>query len=161
MSPREGGEAILYQMRLRSLSRVYEGSSRNDKIKYFLIQIKIIRVIKIAMKRLLTSFFAHRLTRQVKELYSSTLILNFAVSTVTIFEPVFLYNIFIKLFSLKNTLELVLGFYLIIYLIYFFCIPLGARFAKRVGYENSIAFSTIFQISLYLFLFLSGQMPLI
>jgi len=156
---RQACEAIPFDinMRLRSLSRVYEGSSRNDKIKYFLIQIKIIRVIKIAMKRLLTSFFAHRLTRQVKELYSSTLILNFAVSTVTIFEPVFLYLLFIDKYGLTKTLQLVMWFYLGVYIIYFLVLPLGAKFARRFGYEHSIAISTIFTAWFYLSLFGAAQ----
>lgn len=109
------------------------------------------------LKRLLTSFFAHHLTQQVKELYSSTLILNFAVSAVTIFEPVFLYLLFIDKYSLSQTLQLVMGFYLGVYIIYFFILPLGAKFARQFGYEHSIAISTVFTALFYLSLFGAAQ----
>ena len=88
---------------------------------------------------LVQSLLAHRLTRQVRELWTSTLILDLAVSMVTIFEPVFLFVLFSRYYDLKSTLELISLFYLAIYVAYFFVVPLGAKFAKRFGYENSIA----------------------
>ena len=104
-------------------------------------------------KNLINSLIAHRLTSQVRELYLSTLILGFAVSAVNIFEPVFLYLIFISRYGLTETLRFILFFYLAVYVIYFFCIPLGAKFAKRFGYEHSIAVSSVFTIFYYLALF--------
>jgi MFS family permease len=109
--------------------------------------------MKNGLKNVLSSFFAHKLTQQVRELYSSTLILNFAISAVTIFEPVFLYLLFIDKYGLSKTLQLIMLFYLGVYVIYFFIMPLGAKFARRFGYEHSIAFSTIFTALFYLSLF--------
>ncbi len=105
------------------------------------------------IQNVIASFFARRLTRQVRELYSSTLILDFAFSIVSIFEPVFLYLIFAEKFKSINSIQLVLAFYLIEYLIYFFIMPLGAKFARRFGYEYSIAASTVCIAVFYLFLF--------
>ena len=104
------------------------------------------------IKKLASSFFADHISRQVRELYVATVIFNLAVAMVNIFEPVFLYLVFSKFFDLKTTLELILWFYLIIYVLYFFTVPLGAKFAKRFGYEYSIALSTIFAIAIYFFL---------
>lgn len=106
------------------------------------------------LKNLFVSFFAKRLTRQVKELYSSTLLFNFAVSAVSIFEPVFIYLLFIDQYGLKQTLQLVMLFYLAVYVIYLFFIPIGAKFAKRFGYEYCIAVGTVFTALFYLTLFL-------
>lgn len=109
--------------------------------------------MKNGFKNILNSFFAHHLTIQVKELYSSTLILNFAISMVTIFEPVFIYLLFIDKYGLSKTLQLVLFFYLGVYSLYFFILPLGAKFARRFGFEHSIAISTIFTSLFYVSLF--------
>jgi MFS family permease len=108
------------------------------------------------LKRTLELFgflFSKNLSRQVRELYASTLILDLAVSMVAIFEPVFLYVFFSQTNDLKGTLEMVVIFYLIVYIIDFFLLPVGAKFAKWFGYENSIAFSTLFHIGFYLSLF--------
>lgn len=112
--------------------------------------------MKNGLRNILTSFFAHRLTQQVKELYSSTLILNFAISIVTIFEPVFIYLLFIEKYGLTKTLQLVMFFYLGVYILYFLILPLGAKFARRFGFEHSIAISTIFTALFYLSLFASS-----
>lgn len=108
---------------------------------------------------LISSLFANRLTRQVRELWTSTLILDLAVSMVTIFEPVFLFVLFIRFFPLNTTLVFILLFYLAIYIPYLFTAPLGAKFAKRFGYENSIAVASIFFILIYLALFSARIWP--
>lgn len=112
--------------------------------------------MKDGLKNILSSFFAHKLTQQVRELYSSTLILNFAISAVTIFEPIFIYLLFIDKYGLSKTLQLVLFFYLGVYFLYFLILPLGAKFARRFGFEHSIAVSTIFTALFYLSLFASS-----
>jgi len=110
-----------------------------------------------AIKNLVLSCFPRQLTRQVRELYLSSIILLFAESMVMIFEPVFLYLIFSQLFDFTHSLQLVLIFYLIIYILYFFALPLGARFAKYFGYENSIAWGVFFTAALYGSLFLMNK----
>ncbi|MFA5047453.1 MAG: MFS transporter [Patescibacteria group bacterium] len=108
------------------------------------------------LKELASSFFPDHIRRQIRELYAATTIFNLAVALVNIFEPVFLYLFFSKFFDLKTTLSLILWFYFIIYVLYFFTLPLGAKFAKRFGYEYSIALSTVFAIALYFFLLNMG-----
>ncbi|MFA6228195.1 MAG: MFS transporter [Patescibacteria group bacterium] len=105
----------------------------------------------------LSSFFAHRLTRQVKELYASSIILDFAACMVSIFEPVFLYIFFSQTHNLQKTLELIIFFYLLVYIPYFFLVPFGAKFARRFGYENSIALSTPFIVLMYFLLFSANR----
>jgi MFS family permease len=115
--------------------------------------------MKKGFKKVIASFFVQRMNSQVRELYSSDLILNFAVSTVNIFEPVFLFLVFFSDLGLAGALTRVLFFYLIVYVVYFFTIPLGAKFARRFGYEASMATASIFTISFYLTLFGIGSYP--
>jgi len=93
-----------------------------------------------------SGYFANHLTQQVKELYASVAISDFAKSAVMIFEPIYLY-------SIGFSLQKILIFYLAVYLIYYFFLPLGAKFARRFGYEHSILISTPCLILYYLSLF--------
>ncbi|MBU1148943.1 hypothetical protein KKI23_02515 [Patescibacteria group bacterium] len=99
-----------------------------------------------------SGYFANHLSQQVKELYASVAIMDFAKSAVMIFEPIYLYTIG---FSLQK----ILIFFLAIYVIYYFCLPLGAKFARRFGYEHSILWSTPFLILYYLCLYGIGTNP--
>ncbi len=103
------------------------------------------------------SFFATRLSRQVRELWSSTLIMDLALSMVSIFEPVFIYVILSEIYAPQDCLRYVALFYLAVYVPYLFAVPLGAKFAKRFGYEISIAVSSIFFIVFYFALFAANQ----
>lgn len=105
------------------------------------------------------SFFANRLTRQIRELYSATLILDLATAMISIFEPVFVFVYFNKYYTLATALQYMALFYLAVYVLYFFWMPLGAKFAKRFGYENSIALASIFQIIFYFSLFAVNRSP--
>jgi len=100
--------------------------------------------------RAIKAFFATKLTYQVRELYLSAGIVNFAVSMVAIFEPIYLYS---RGFSLMQ----VLYFYLVIYSVYLFTIPLGAKFAHRFGYEKAILLGTPFLALYYISLHLIGN----
>jgi len=91
-------------------------------------------------------YFARRLTYQIKELYLSVALLDFASSLVIIFEPIYLYTLG---FSLKQ----ILIFWITVYVVYFFILPLGGKVARLQGYEHSILYSTPFLILYYLSLF--------
>lgn len=78
--------------------------------------------------------------------------MDFAKSAVMIFEPIYLYTIG---FSLQK----ILVFFLVIYLIYYFALPLGAKFARRFGYEHSILYSTPFLIIYYFSLYGIADRP--
>ncbi|MDP3965009.1 MAG: MFS transporter [bacterium] len=97
-------------------------------------------------------FFAHRLRREVKELYLSVAILNFAVAAVQIFEPMYLY-------TLGYSVAQIILFYLGVYGVYICIMPLGAKFASRFGFERSMLVSTPFYVLYYVALFALPQMP--
>lgn len=93
------------------------------------------------------SYFARRARYQVRELYLSRAILDLATATVMLFEPIYLYK-------LGFSLAQIMYFFLAIYLLYFIFLPLGAKFAKRFGFEHSIFLSSPMQIAYYASLFL-------
>ena len=89
----------------------------------------------------------HHLSRQVRELYLATVLQNLALAMLLLFEPIYLWQ---QGFSISQ----ILWFFLAIYVIYLFVIPLGAKFATTFGFEMSIALSTIAQIVYYISLYL-------
>lgn len=91
-------------------------------------------------------YFAPHPSRQVKELFASTAILNFATGTVMLFEPIYLRTIG---FSVVQ----ILLFYAALYVVYFFLLPLGGKICRRHGYEHTILFSSPFLIVWYLSFF--------
>lgn len=94
----------------------------------------------------LKSFLPYRIRRQVRELFLATTLVNLALAMVMIFEPIYLYNI-------GYSLQKIMVFYLITYLLYFFIMPLGAKYAKRHGYEMGLSIGTILFIAYYLTLY--------
>ncbi|MFH1534530.1 MAG: MFS transporter [Patescibacteria group bacterium] len=95
------------------------------------------------------SFFPHHITRQIKELYWSRAIMDFAVASVSLFEPIYIY-------TLGYSLKVILLFYIEVYIVYFIILPLGAKFANKFGYEHSMTLSTIFLVGYYLALYAIG-----
>lgn len=91
-------------------------------------------------------YFAPHPTQQVRELFLSSAILNFAVSAISLFEPLYLHSIG---FSIPK----ILLFYAALYVLYFFMLPLGGRICRRHGYEHTILFSSPFLILWYISLF--------
>ena len=82
---------------------------------------------------------------QVKRLTASVGVLDFAVAAISLFEPIYLTTIGL-------TLPMVLLFYALVYLLYFFLLPLGARLSGRWGINHAILFSSPFLIAYYLLL---------
>lgn len=104
------------------------------------------------LPKFIRTFLPHRMRRQVKELFVSSIIVNFALAMVQIFEPIYLYQIGYPLIKIAF-------FYLIVYGLYFFLIPLGAKFANRFGYENSMFLGTAFYVFFYISLFFIPNYP--
>ncbi len=102
---------------------------------------------KIKTTKTILEFLAVKISYQVRELYISSAMINLAVAMVAIFEPIYLYK---SGFSL----EWVLYFYLAVYGLYILILPLGAKFARRFGYEKAIILSTPFLALYYIFLYL-------
>jgi MFS family permease len=98
------------------------------------------------------SVLPHRMKRQVRELFMSSLIVSLALAMVMIFEPIYLYKIG---YSLQN----IMLFYLITYALYFVLMPLGGKFARRYGYEIGMLIGTFLYIGFYVSLFFIAYVP--
>lgn len=98
------------------------------------------------IKNFFASFLPHRMKRQVREMLVSTILLNLALAMVTIFEPIYLYK-------LNYSLQKIIFFYLLVYVIYFAIMPIGAKFARAKGYELGIFMGSLFFAIFYLLLF--------
>ena len=68
---------------------------------------------------------------------------------ITIFEPVYIYNLY-------HSLTVVFLYYGIIYLLYLFAVPLGGKASARYGFEHCIFYSIPFAILYFLTL---SQLP--
>ena len=89
----------------------------------------------------------HHISRQVRELYWSTVLQNLALAMLLLFEPIYLWQ---QGFSVAQ----ILWFFLAVYMTYFLALPLGAKYATSQGFEKSIAVSTVAQIAYYVCLYL-------
>lgn len=90
----------------------------------------------------LTHYFPRHLSVQLREFYLTIGILDFAVAAVTIFEPIYL-------FQLGYSIPAIILFYLGVYILYFVTLPLGAKVALSYGYSKSIVTSSFFYILYY------------
>jgi len=108
----------------------------------------------IAIKHYIASYFPSHMKREIKELYLSTFILNFGIMMIQIFEPIYLY-------TLGYSLHQIILYFLLVYGIYFFIMPLGAKFAHAFGYERTIVVSTIIFIAYYFIFYSIATMPVL
>jgi MFS family permease len=106
------------------------------------------------MMHFIKSFLPHHMKRQVKELFVFTTLINFALALVTIFEPIYLY-------SIGYGLNSIMLFYLMVYVVYFLIIPLGAKFARAKGYELGMFIGSLFFIFFYIALFFVDTYPIL
>lgn len=104
------------------------------------------------MLHFVKSFLPHNMRRQVKELFIFTTLINLALALVMIFEPIYLYKIGYGLHD-------IMIFYFVVYVLYFVLAPLGAKFAHRLGYEQSMLIGSIFFIIFYVALFFIALYP--
>lgn len=91
-------------------------------------------------------YFAHRVNREIKEIYWQTFLANLALALVFIFEPIYLY-------TLSHSLIHILWFYTMVYAWYMLLICFGAKFASLFGYKHSIFLSNIFYIIYWIVLY--------
>ncbi len=91
-------------------------------------------------------------SRQVRELFVSTTILDFAVAAIAIFEPIYLSRV-------GFTIPQIILFYLAVYGIYFVIQPLGGKVTRSRGYKHGIVYSTPFLILYYLALYAIPSSP--
>ncbi len=104
----------------------------------------------------LRTYIAHYLaphpSRQVRELFVSTAILDAAVAMIALFEPIFLWQ-------LGFSVPQIAGFYVAMYVVYFFLLPFGARISRKRGNEHAMLFSSPFLIAYYLAFFAISYHP--
>lgn len=98
------------------------------------------------LRHFVEHYLAPHPSQEVKEILQSTTILDFAVSLVMIFEPIYLY-------SQGFSIEQILLFYVAVYILYFFLLPIGGRICRSHGYEHTILLSSPFLILYYLSFF--------
>lgn len=96
--------------------------------------------------KFLRNFLPYRMRRQKKELFVSNIIINLALAMVQIFEPIYLYKI-------GYSISQIALFYLLVYVFYFFALPLGAKFANKHGYETGMFIGSSLYVPFYLSLF--------
>ena len=94
-------------------------------------------------------YLKHNLKSEISELYTSVAIKNFAFSMIAIFEPLYLYGLY-------NSISIVFLYYAVVYTLYFFALPFGAKAAAKYGFEHCIFYSIPFAILYFLAL---SQIP--
>lgn len=99
-----------------------------------------------AFRDVFERFLATHASRQVKRLTSATALLNFAVASISLFEPIYLAN-------LGWSLAAICAFYLGVYVLTFFLLPIGARMVGHLGFQHAILYSSPFLIVYYLSLY--------
>jgi len=105
-----------------------------------------------AFRDVFERFIATHATRQMRGLMSATAVLDFAVSSISLFEPIYLYG-------LGWSLAAICGFYLSVYALTFLLLPIGASFVSRLGFQHAILFSSPFLIVYFLALFAIPRHP--
>ncbi len=102
----------------------------------------------------LPHYFSKDVRKEMGELYASSAISNFALSIITLFEPIFLYSV------LHLKIPVILLFTAAVYFVYILLIPFGGKFASAYGYRHAIVLSAPFQIFYWLALLASIGHPM-
>lgn len=98
------------------------------------------------------SYFHKRLNKRLGGLYLAVTMLDFALAMVVLFEPVYLYK-------LGYSIQHILFYYIVVYGVYYFIVPLGGKFVARFGPARSMAVSSVMLIGYYLSLLLVATQP--
>lgn len=102
------------------------------------------KLIALALEKERALFPSH-IPRELKELYLTMTLLNFALAAGMLFEPIYLYTIG---FSLSQ----IMMYFFAVYVLYFFLMPLGGKFVKWFGFEHGIILGSLFLILYFVFL---------
>lgn len=90
----------------------------------------------------LEHYLAPHPSQQVREMFLSTMLLDFASGSITLFEPIYLY-------TMGFSITTILLYYVGLYVTFLILLPLGAKIGQRFGYEHAILYSSPFLV-LYL-----------
>lgn len=119
-----------------------ENSSSSDQARYHLTP----------ASHHFPSYFHKHLSRQLGNLYLSATTLDFSLAMVVLYEPVYLYR-------LGYSIQHILLYYIVVYALYYFLVPLGGKVVARYGPARSIAASSLMLIGYYFSLVLVGSQP--
>jgi MFS family permease len=97
-------------------------------------------------------YFSKHPSRELKELYWSVGLQDFAISAIALFEPIYLYT---RGYSISH----ILLFYAAVYFAYIVLVPIGGRIAARYGFEHTILYSQFAYIAYYIALFALPYAP--
>lgn len=89
--------------------------------------------------RTLNGLMPHRISRPLRELYWSATLMQVAAAGLALFETIYLW-------TLGYDLQTIVLWWLIVYVLYFLWIPIGAKFARAFGYEKMIAIGAVFYV---------------
>lgn len=79
---------------------------------------------------------------QLRELYMTAALMDFASAAITLFEPIYLW-------TLGYRIPEIMVYYLLVYGSYFFLLPIGGKFLARFGPERSIMISTAWLVGYF------------
>lgn len=99
-------------------------------------------------------YLNHALNREISALYFSSLIHGFAGGMLLLFTPLYF-------FKLGWSVQDILLWYALCYIIYFLLSPLGAQITVKFGYVKTIAISTPFALIFYASIFFLTQYPIL
>ncbi|MFA6512241.1 MAG: MFS transporter [Patescibacteria group bacterium] len=91
-------------------------------------------------------YFSRAISKDMKELFFSVGILGFAVSTVALFEPLYLYT---RGFSVSE----ILLYFAVLYAVYFLVVPFGGKIVAHIGIRRGILIASFMLIGYYISLF--------
>ena len=87
-------------------------------------------------------YFRKHLPKQLEELYLTSAITDFSSAALAIFEPIYLW-------TLGYGIREIMVYYLVLYVVDFFLLPLGGKFVARFGHERSILISSLWMVGYY------------
>lgn len=90
--------------------------------------------------------------RQLREMYLFLMFFSFATALVTVFEPIFFYQLGIPIWLISI-------YYLVHYFLYVLLMPIGGMFAARFGYERSLALAAPVFVGYFLLLAILPSQP--
>ncbi len=92
--------------------------------------------------------------REIKEFFTTVTVQQLSVGAISLFEPIYLYQ---QGVSIRG----IILFNLAVYLPYLFLIPFGGAFAKKFGYEHSLATATFVNSAYFIALALIPIYPVV
>jgi len=84
--------------------------------------------------------------KELKEIYISIMIRSLAIAMLAIFIPIYLFK------DLNYSIQNILYFYILLFLIITIVCPLAAKLASKIGFKHNMLLSTFFFISAFLLL---------